>query len=146
MTSLLLLMVAMVLLGSKVVVDAWDMRIKPFTLEFVQVVTRKSSERVNLDTGPSFLNSCHNILCLFKSIGLLSLLPLGLQTHCKIPTCTNTSKGKSCAGALKEDLHRNTMTRAATGNFSKSSSYVWVPAIIPPHLVSCPGVLKKGCF
>ena len=38
-------MVAMVLLGSKVVVDAWDMRIKTFTLEFVQVVTRKKFKK-----------------------------------------------------------------------------------------------------
>ena len=83
---------------------------------------------------------------LFNTIVLFSSLPAGGQTCCKIPTCTNASKGKACAGALKEDLHRNTMTRAATGNFSKSSSYVWVPAIIPPHLVSCPGVLKKVVF
>ena len=57
----------------------------------------------------------------------------------RLPTCTNASQGKACGGAFEEDgLDGNTVC----GRF-KSSGYVGVPAIIPPHLVSQPRVLKS---
>merc|ERR1719234_367648 len=57
--------------------------------------------------------------------------------------CTNTSQGNACAGALEENLHRNTVARAATRNFSKGSGNIRVPTVIPPHFVSCPGILQS---
>merc|ERR1719234_191751 len=57
--------------------------------------------------------------------------------------CTNASQGNACPGALKENLHGNTVTRAATGDFSKSSGHVRVSAVVPPHFVSRPGILQS---
>merc|ERR1719489_306181 len=55
--------------------------------------------------------------------------------------CTNASQ--SSASALEENLHGDTVARAATGDFSKGSGNIWVPTVIPPHFVSCPGILQS---
>merc|ERR1719234_1783218 len=57
--------------------------------------------------------------------------------------CTNASQGNACACSLEENLHGNTVTRAATGNFSKSSGNIRVPTVIPPNFVSRPGILQS---
>ena len=89
------------------------------------------------------LNMCRNTK--FNPIGMVNLVSIdGDLLQIYVLTCTDASQGKPCAGAFEEDgLKGNTVTRAASRNIGKSSSCVGVPAVIPPHLVSQPRVLKS---